>query len=70
LARGVRNKLKANGSNLIKLPFNTRAAESREIVPTFLVFPAASRVAVKPPSTTEPLAAELPTAAKPLSLLY
>jgi hypothetical protein len=49
--------------------FNTRAAESGEIVSLFLVFPAASGVAAKPPPMAEPLAAEPPTAAKLLSLL-
>ena len=46
------------GSDLIKVTFNTRAAESGMIIATFLVFPAASGVA-----------AESPTAAEPLSLL-
>jgi hypothetical protein len=54
----------------MKFTFNTRAAESGEIISTFLTFPAASGVAAKPPSTAEPpTAAKLPTAAKPLSLL-
>ncbi len=48
--------------------FNTRAAESGEIVSTLLVFPAALGVAAKPPPTAEPLAVEPPTAGKPLLL--
>jgi hypothetical protein len=64
----VKNEHEANESGLIKFTFNTRAAESGEIVLTFLVFPAALGVAAKPPSTAEPLAAEALTAAMLLSL--
>ncbi len=55
----------------MKITFNARAAESGKVVAALLVLPEdASRVAVEPPPTVEPLAAESPmTAAKPLSLL-
>ncbi len=59
----------------MKFTFNTIAAESGEIVSTFLVFSAALGMVAKPPSMAKPLTAEplmaskLPTAAKPLSLL-
>jgi hypothetical protein len=55
---------------LIKDPFNTRAALRGEIIPSWLVFPAALGEVVEPPPTAEPLAVDLPKAgAEPLSLL-
>ncbi len=82
LARGVRNRREAIGSNSMKVTFNTRATLRGEIIPAWLVFPAASGEAAKPPPMAEPLAVEPPlraellvakppiTAAEPLLLLH
>ncbi len=70
-ARGVRNGCEAIGSDLMKITFNARAAESgKDIAALLALAEDASRAAVEPPPMVEPLAAEPPmTAAKPLSLL-
>jgi hypothetical protein len=69
-ARGVRNEREAIGSNSMKVTFNTRAALTGEIVPAWLVFPAALGEAAEPPPTAEPLAAKPPmTEAEPLLFL-
>ncbi len=68
--RGVRNGCEAIGSNSIRVTFNTRAALRGEIIPSWLVFPAALGEVAELPPTAEPLAAEPPmTGAKPLLLL-
>ncbi len=67
----MRNGREAIRSNSIKVTFNTRAALRGEIIPSWLVFPAALREVAEPPPTAEPLAVDLPMAgAEPLSLLH
>jgi len=51
----------------MKVTFNTIAALRGEMIPTWLVFPAALGEAAEPPPIAEPLAAEPPPTAKPLA---
>ncbi len=51
----------------MKVTFNTRAALRGEIIPAWLVFPAASGEAAELPPMAEPMAAETPATAEPLA---